>query len=61
MKLRDFLEYLDGCDEDKDILIHELSDLYDVELIAVQEKIKKIVLSVKITSREDKPDKEWLH
>ncbi len=61
MKLRDFLEYLDGCDEDKDILIYELSDLYDVELIAVQEKIKKIVLSVKITSREDKPEKEWLH
>jgi hypothetical protein len=60
MRLKALLEYFEDCDLDSEVVIREMSDLYEVHFIAIQEKMGKVILNIKISGKEEDDD-EYLH
>lgn len=51
MKLREFIDYLEGFDQDKELIFFELSDLYDIMLIGIDEDEDSVCINIKNIQR----------
>lgn len=51
MKLKEFIEYLENFDLEKEIIFFELSDLYDIMLIGIDEDEESVCVNIKNITR----------
>lgn len=59
MKLKTLIEYLEQFDEEKDIIFYEISDLYDIMFVGIDEGPDNVYLNIKNLQRDKK--KEFIH
>jgi hypothetical protein len=51
MKLKKLIEYLEEFDQEKEIVFFEISDLYDIMLIGIDEDEDKVYINIKNLER----------
>lgn len=51
MKVKDFIEYLEEFDQEKEITFFEISDLYDIMLIGIDSDNENVYVNIKNLAR----------
>lgn len=47
MKVKEFIEYLEEFNQEKEIVFFELSDLYDIMLVGIDSDSKHVYVNIK--------------
>lgn len=58
MKVKEFIRHLKKYDENKEIMIYELSDLYDSVLLAIDDDDDHVILNIKNYPKDNNKDGE---